>query len=106
MMARTRAIDRLRSRQARGDAATSDLDSLPTDAVSPPDQLIASQQAAGVREALLALPSDQKVALELAYFEGLTQSEIAERLQTPLGTVKTRIRAGMMAMRERLEQAR
>ena len=99
MMARTRAIDRLRSRQARGDAATSDLDTLPADAVSPPDQLIASQQAAHVREALLALPSEQKTALELAYFEGLTQSEIARRLQTPLGTVKTRIRSALASLR-------
>ena len=99
MMARTRAIDRLRSRQARGDATSTDLDALPVDAASPPDQLIASQEAARVREALLSLPPEQKAALELAYFEGLTQSEIAQRLDTPLGTVKTRIRSALASLR-------
>ena len=100
MMARTRAIDRLRSRQSRGDAAAvSDLDDLPGPGTSPSDQLIASQQAALVRAAMLALPADQKTALELAYFEGLTQAEIAQRLETPLGTVKTRIRSALASLR-------
>jgi RNA polymerase sigma-70 factor, ECF subfamily len=99
MMARTRAIDRLRSRQSRGDAAVADLEDLPGQDVSPSDQLIASQQAASVRAAMLALPADQKTALELAYFEGLTQAEIAERLKTPLGTVKTRIRSALASLR-------
>jgi RNA polymerase sigma-70 factor (ECF subfamily) len=100
MMARTRAIDRLRSRQSRGDAAAvSDLEELPGQGISPSDQLIASQQAARVREAMLALPAEQQTALELAYFEGLTQAEIAERLATPLGTVKTRIRSALASLR-------
>ena len=100
MMARTRAIDRLRSRQARRDTAGDpDLDAIPSASAPVPDQLIADQEAARVRDALLALPSDQKTALELAYFEGLTQTEIAERLQTPLGTVKTRIRTALASLR-------
>ena len=100
MMARTRAIDRVRSRQTRRDAADGpDLDGLAADAAPVPDQLIASQEASREREAKLALPVEQRTAIELAYFEGLTQSEIAERTQTPLGTVKTRIRAALTSLR-------
>ena len=100
MMARTRAIDRLRSRQARRDAADGpDLDGLPAAVTPVSEQLIASQQAARVREAMTTLPVEQRTALELAYFEGLTQTEIAERTQTPLGTVKTRIRTALSSLR-------
>jgi len=100
MMARTRAIDRLRSRQARRDSeAAPDLEALASDTVSVSDQLIVSEEAARVREAMLGLPSEQRTALELAYFEGLSQSEIAERTQTALGTVKTRIRAALSSLR-------
>jgi RNA polymerase sigma-70 factor (ECF subfamily) len=99
-MARTRAIDRLRARHSRPQAsAAPDLDGIPSDTVSMSDRVIANQQAAHVRAAMTALPPEQKVALELAYFEGLTQSEIAERLQIPLGTAKTRIRAALASLR-------
>ena len=100
MMARTRAIDRVRSRQTRRDAGDGqDLDRLAADAAPVPDQLIASEEASRVREAMLALPDEQRTAIELAYFEGLTQTEIAERTETPLGTVKTRIRAALTSLR-------
>jgi len=100
MMARTRAIDRLRSRQSRRDAVDGpELDGLPADVAPVSEQLIASQQAARVREAMMTLPVEQRTALELAYFEGLTQTEIAERTQTPLGTVKTRIRTALTSLR-------
>ena len=100
MMARTRAIDRVRSRQARIASVGDDhLDAVPSDSPAVPDQLIATEQAVQVREAMLELPAEQRTALELAYFEGLTHTEIAERLRTPLGTVKTRIRSALSALR-------
>ena len=103
MMARSRAIDRLRTRQTRQDIGEPDLEALPSDAASASDQVIASQQAAQVRAAILTLPAEQKTALELAYFEGLTQSEIAERLRIPLGTVKTRIRSALASLRRSVQ---
>ena len=57
-----------------------------------------------VRAAMALLPAAQREVLELAYFGGLTQTEIAERLQVPLGTVKTRVRLGMRKLRDTLEE--
>jgi RNA polymerase sigma-70 factor (ECF subfamily) len=103
-LARSRAIDRLRARRARPDtaAATGDvaLALLPAHAADPGDALAAARDAEKVRRALSELPVLQRLAIELAYFEGLTQSEIAERLEQPLGTVKTRIRNGLLKLRE------
>jgi RNA polymerase sigma-70 factor (ECF subfamily) len=103
MIARTRSIDRLRARQARP-ATTGDivLETMPGDTVPPSEQLLANEQYALVRQGLVALPADQRTALELAYFEGLSQSEIAERLAAPLGTIKTRIRTALTTLRRSL----
>ena len=90
-MARTRALDRLRKRASRREEPEL-TDSGSTAAPR-------TEEALAVRAALDALPSDQRKALELAYYEGLTQSEIAERLAEPLGTVKTRIRTAMIRLR-------
>ena len=105
VMARTRAIDRLRARQARPDTTAGPLaPTLPSSAVMPVDQVLSDEQAVRIRSALNELPDAQRRALELAYYEGLTQSEIAERLTEPLGTIKTRIRTALMTLRQRLRQ--
>ncbi len=66
------------------------------------DQVIASLRAERVRAAVAALPVEQRDVLSLAFWGGLSQSEIAERTSTPLGTVKSRVRLGMAKLRDRL----
>jgi RNA polymerase sigma-70 factor (ECF subfamily) len=106
-IARTRAIDRLRARKARPDAAAADervLLDMP-DSDRPQDELVFdAERVARVRTALDGLPMLQRVAIELAFYEGLTQSEIATRLEQPLGTIKTRIRLGLLKLREALTE--
>lgn len=103
VMARTRAIDRIRGRQSRPISAIgADPDSMPALPQHPADRLMLEEQSHRVREAVLTLPAAQRQALELAYYEGLTHSEIAERLAEPLGTIKTRLRGALGKLRERL----
>jgi RNA polymerase sigma-70 factor (ECF subfamily) len=69
----------------------------------PPDlQVLSAEQVRHVRTALEALPVLQRMAIELAYYEGLTHLEIAQRLEQPLGTVKTRIRLALGKLRDAL----
>lgn len=101
-LARSRAIDRLRALDSRQRTANESLEGV-TDSVSDAaEDAFKSEQREVVRAALAALPSEQRQTLLLAYFEGLTQTEIAERLNAPLGTVKTRMRSGMIKLRELL----
>jgi len=102
-IARNRAIDRLRANSVRVRAVESAPEPPPSE--NPESQASASEQQRAVARALESLPADQRVLIEQAYFLGLTQSELAERFKLPLGTVKTRIRTGMLALRERLSQA-
>ena len=101
-MARSRGIDRLRalaSRERVAVAGARDEAEIVSDAAS---DAFLSEQRGLVTNALAQLPDEQQQPLMLAYFEGLTQSEIAARLGAPLGTVKTRMRTGLMKLRELL----
>jgi RNA polymerase sigma-70 factor (ECF subfamily) len=93
-IARSRALDRLRRREARREE--------PSESAPAPTAVPSTAEALAVRKALDCLSTDQRRALELAYYEGLSQSEIAERLAEPLGTVKTRIRTAMIRLRDML----
>ena len=107
-IARSRAIDRLRARRARPDSAAADereMSALRDPLPSQDTLLLSGEQAARVRAALEHLPLLQRIAIELAYYEGLSQSEIAERLEQPLGTVKTRMRLALLKLREALAGA-
>src|SRR5438045_3353986 len=106
-IARSRGIDRLRSRKIRSDRendAGREISTVSSFVVTQTgaDDAIQSQERKAVRSALTELPEAQRLALELAYFEGLSQSEIAARLGEPLGTIKTRMQLGMKKLRERL----
>ncbi len=68
------------------------------------DEVWQHVQSAKVREALLSLPAEQRMVIELAYFQGWTHSEIAEGCQIPLGTVKARMRLGLIRLKKRLEE--
>jgi RNA polymerase sigma-70 factor, ECF subfamily len=100
---RNRAIDRLRANAVRLKAvqATS-MDSVGVE--TPEMQAASTERQRHVARALISLPADQRELIEEAYFLGLTQSELAERHHLPLGTVKTRIRAGMLTLRQSLSQ--
>lgn len=107
MIGRTRILDRLRSRSA-GVVLKPVGDNLPDapDAEDWPEDLaVTHEDAVQVRAALAALPPDQKQAVELAFFDGLTHVEISEKLHVALGTIKTRIRLGLMKIRDRLRES-
>lgn len=106
MIARSRSIDRLRQRQLREpfeqmfDANTSGKPDARFEGIE--DRLTFTAQGHRLRAVLEALPPAQRKVIELAYFEGLSQSEIALRTGEPLGTVKTRILLGMKKLRQSL----
>jgi RNA polymerase sigma-70 factor (ECF subfamily) len=97
------AIDRLRTTDARQRAETrshADAALVPV-AEAPEETASRSERSRTLRRALDDLPAEQRRAIEIAYFEGLSHSEIAERERMPLGTVKTRIRDGVLKLREK-----
>ena len=110
-VARNRAIDLLRRQRERrfadfavgAEGTPLDPESFLVDpAPDPAEQAASSDTGDRVRAALATLAREQREALELAYFGGLSQSEIAERLNRPLGTVKTQIRTGMQRLAQQL----
>jgi RNA polymerase sigma-70 factor (ECF subfamily) len=101
-LARSRAIDRLRALGSRQRAVTESAREVSEEVSDAARDAFKSEQGEIVRRALAELPEEQRRALVLAYFEGLSQSEIAVRLGAPLGTVKTRMRSGLMKLRELL----
>jgi len=104
MIARSRALDARRAR-ARGRETAEEpeiLANAPAASVHPDDAVSAAERRLHVQGALRRLPDAQRQALELAFFEGLSHSEISERTGEPLGTIKTRIRCGMLSLREHL----
>jgi RNA polymerase sigma-70 factor (ECF subfamily) len=101
-LVRNIAIDQLRSRGARGRAelrGAAHEQEQTTAAERPDDALLRKEGRQRMRAALEALPVEQRRMIEIAYFEGLSHTEIAEREGTPLGTVKTRIRDGVLRLR-------
>ena len=99
-LTRSRAIDMRRARRrAPITESLDDAGELSADTPSPEACSVAAERHRFVRRAVAALRADARQAIELAYFGGLTHTEIADRLDQPLGTVKTRIRAAMMQLR-------
>jgi len=99
VIARNRAIDTLRKRHPE-----SDMDDVVVSVL--PDMAGGAERSRAmekVRSVLAGMPVAQRSALEMAYFEGLTHTEIAAKSGEPLGTVKTRIRSGLMALRKAFE---
>jgi len=96
VISRNRAIDNLRRRKPETDIDDVVL-SVEPEMAADAERAVVIQK---VRGALEGMPSSQRVALEMAYFEGLTHTEIAAKTGEPLGTVKTRIRSGLLALRK------
>ena len=101
-LARSRGIDRLRTLAARERLAEAGAQGASEQTSDAATDAFKSEQRGLVTNALAQLPDEQKRPIMLAYFDGLTQSEIATRLGAPLGTVKTRMRTGLMKLREML----
>ncbi|MGA2479916.1 MAG: sigma-70 family RNA polymerase sigma factor [Spirochaetia bacterium] len=107
-IARNQSIDALRRRSSRGGARQDSLDDFSRLAdpgsPDPGESAALAFRREEVRAALRDLPADQRTALSLAFFQGLTHQQIAEKLGEPLGTVKTRIRDSMRKLRLVLEK--
>jgi RNA polymerase sigma-70 factor, ECF subfamily len=103
--ARSRAIDRIRFEQRKKRVPTEDANPLPTrDAANPDDLIARRQRSRALRTALDVLTPDERMAIETAFFSELTYAEVATQLNQPLGTIKTRIRAGLHKLRDALAQ--
>lgn len=105
-LVRNRAIDRVRMRRRRSEllaeSVPADLGYAEASGAAGDDSAIQGDDARAVRAAVATLPVEQQRALELAFFGGLTQEQIARKLSEPLGTVKARIRRGLLKLRDSL----
>ena len=99
VIARNRAVDVLRKRKPQTEI-TEAVASVEPDMASDADR---GRTVEKIRAVLKEMPASQRSALEMAYFEGYSHSEIAEKTKEPLGTIKTRIRAGLMLLRKAVE---
>lgn len=99
------AIDELRRRRVRPTTTEDETAALelPDAGPAPHELAVQNLERRRIREALGAIPVDQRRAIEMAYLEGLTQQEIADALGEPLGTIKTRMRLGMQKLKNLLE---
>jgi len=107
VLARSRAIDRVRARRSRErstEAATQAAAFVPAAPPDPVSATLDAERRSRIERALDGLPEAQRQAVQIAFFEGLSHTEVAERLNTPLGTVKTRIRQGMLRLRDALQE--
>jgi RNA polymerase sigma-70 factor (ECF subfamily) len=107
-LARNKAIDRIRSKgyktqQKQSVSIHEPLFSLEGDKYDPMETTIFSDRAELVKKALDEIPKEQSEVIKIAYYRGMTQSEIADYLDIPLGTVKTRTRQGMIKLKRILE---
>jgi RNA polymerase sigma-70 factor, ECF subfamily len=107
-LARSRAIDWVRALAARGKDVTASLDDMPPSGLAAQnadalDIRTANERQDLVRASLKTLPPVQQQVIDLAFYEGLTHVEISERLNVPLGTIKTRIRLAMKKLRNGLQ---
>jgi RNA polymerase sigma-70 factor (ECF subfamily) len=108
IMARNAAIDRIRQRRAQPRIVAIESEAgfdIETQDASPEQQTVEAQRRRKVQQLLNELPPEQRQAVELAFFAGLTHAELAERLGEPLGTIKSRIRMGLIRLRSLLEEA-
>lgn len=105
LIARSRALDRLRSRRSRERTAeNAGAEAPPHESSAAESHVLHAERRQRVRDALVELPPEQRQVLELAFYEGLSQSEIATRTGAPLGTVKTRALLGMKKLRQALRE--
>jgi RNA polymerase sigma-70 factor (ECF subfamily) len=107
-MARSVAIDRVRQRRARPNTLPLEFPGMTeplSPSESPEQQTAAMQRRRNVQTIIQELPPEQREVLLLAFYGGLTHSELADRLAQPLGTVKSRIRMGLMHLKNRLEES-
>lgn len=105
LIARSKAIDRLRQRQRQSriiEAAAAEEVASPAAGDGQGAHVFQNENAAAVGEALRQISAEQRQAIEMAFFKGMSQTEIADSLAEPLGTIKARIRRGLLRLRDYL----